>query len=228
MENLGAPKRWLPPKDLKPFVGRATQKSTRRSATPIKDEQLLELFEELTDPNWRFAIGLMACFGLRPVELRYCRPEGEKLWVDYSKRTGRGLTEPAFVQGLDPFGLDGESQRLLVQFRNHTVEFPPLGFVDGVVGQRIGQYLMHRLTWKSLKQELERKGEKLTPYSFRHGFALRAHQRYGLSPRAAARLMRHSPQTHLSHYGRWIDNEELEAAVQRGYEKALNQDQQLK
>ena len=55
-----------------------------------------------------------------------------------------------------------------------------------------------------------------TAYSFRHGFALRAHQQYGLSVRIAAALMGHSTDTHTRSYGTWTDEDEIDKALERG------------
>ena len=55
-----------------------------------------------------------------------------------------------------------------------------------------------------------------TAYSFRHGFALRAHQQYGLSVRIAAALMGHSTDTHTRSYGTWTDEDEIDMALERG------------
>jgi len=61
-------------------------------------------------------------------------------------------------------------------------------------------------------------------YSFRHGWALRAHQQYGLSARVAARVMGHSVQTHNENYGTWADNDEIDNA----FEAAKRYRQRLK
>ena len=53
-----------------------------------------------------------------------------------------------------------------------------------------------------------------TCYGFRHGYALRAHQAYGLSARVAAALMGHSVETHSRHYGRWTDEATIDSAME--------------
>jgi integrase len=219
VNELGAPERWLPPHDLKPFVGQATQDVARQGATPIKDPQLLRILQGIPDPRWRLAVGLMACFGLRPVELGYVRVNGDKLHVAYRKRTARGTTKPGDVVGLDPEGLQGESLRLLRLLESGLIELPPLGLTDGDVAQSVRTYLTRRQVWQSLKAEVSAQGGKLSAYSFRHGYALRGHELYELSPRVTAALMRHSLQTHHAHYGAWVDDEVVDASVQRGIQR---------
>jgi integrase len=84
----------------------------------------------------------------------------------------------------------------------------------------VRQYLDRRQVWKDLKREVEETGGRLSAYSFRHGYALRAHEVYDLSPRITAACMRHSLQTHQRHYGAWTDQETIEASIQRGRERA--------
>ena len=216
VNELGAPQRWLPPDDLTPFIGKPTQAVERQSSTPLKDHQLVRLLEGIPDARWRLAVSLMACFGLRPVELAHCRANGDKLAVTYRKRTSRGITKPGDVIGLDPEGIEGESLRALRLLESGLVELPPLGTSDKDAGVSVRQYLERREVWRSLKAEVDAQGGKLTPYALRHGYALRAHQRYGLTPRVTATLMRHSLQTHCQHYGAWTDSAVVDEAVQAG------------
>ncbi|QNI72005.1 hypothetical protein [Cyanobium sp. NS01] len=216
VEQQGGPDRWLPPADLIPFIGKPLAEDGGHEATPIKDEQLIRLLAAIPDPRWRLAIGLLGCFGLRPVELRYCRVSGDKLQVEYQKRTARGMTKAGLVEGLDPQGLDGESRRLLNRLAAAEIPLPPLGAADGDAAQSVRQYLNRRPFWNVLRAEVAARGGKLASYSFRHGYALRAHELYGHSPRITAALMRHSLETHHRHYGAWTDGETLEVALERG------------
>jgi integrase len=221
VSEMGASERWASPSDLKPFVGKAGAAVGIGPATPIKDGQLLRLLEGIPDQRWADAIKLMACFGLRPVELAYLTARGDKLHIGYSKRTSRGSTSPAEIPGLDPVGLLNESCALLVRLKDRMLELPPLGSSDGDAAQSVRQYLNRRKVWQELKEEASNNGGRLSPYSFRHGFALRAHEMYGLSPRITAALMRHSLQTHVRHYGQWTDGNTIEEAVSRGRDHAL-------
>lgn len=222
--ELGAAQRWLPPDDLTPFVGKPTQEVERQGATPLKDHQFVRLLEGIPDPRWRLAIGLLGCFGLRPVELGYLRPNGDRLTVLYRKRTARGTTKPGDVIGLDPEGLPGESLRLLRLLESGLVELPPLGLTDGEVAQSVRQYLNRREVWKNLKTEVAAQGGRLAAYSLRHGFALRAHELYDLTPRVAAALMRHSLQTHHQHYGAWVDSEVIDIAIAKGMDRLASRE----
>ncbi len=220
VKNLGAPDRWLPPTDLDTLIGRRDASSAPESSIPIKDGQLAQVLADIKDRRWRDAIALIACFGLRPVELLYCRPQGKYLFVSYRKRTARGMTEPGEVIGLDPEGMEGESARLLKTMESGDFELPPLGSSQSEVAESVSQHLSRKSNWQRLKAEANAAGSKLTPYSFRHGYALRAHERYRYSVRVTAKLMRHSVETHCRHYGSWVDREMLEQA----YEASIRQD----
>ena len=212
VENLGAPERWMPPSDLSKLVGRKDASSATQSSTPIKDAALAEVIADIQDERWRNAVSLVGCFGLRPVELLHHRANGKFLLVTYRKRTARGMTPPGDVVGLDPKGLEGESERLLNLLRHGDLRLPPLGATDGEVAESLNQHLSRRQVWQRMKEEIKASGGKLTPYSLRHGYALRAHETYKLTVRVTAKLMRHSVETHCRHYGRWVDQEMMEGA----------------
>jgi hypothetical protein len=213
-QSLGAPDRWLPPTDLRTLIGKRDASSAPESSIPIKDAQLALILADIKDKRWRDAIAVIACFGLRPVELLYCRPQGKYLYVWYRKRTARGMTEPGEVIGLDPEGMEGESARLLKAMEDGDFELPPLRSSQSEVAESVSQHLSRKGNWRRLKAEVTAAGGKLTPYSFRHGYALRAHERYRYSVRVTAKLMRHSVETHCRHYGSWVDREILESAYE--------------
>ena len=222
VDECGAEQRWLPPANISELVGaKPAAHASRDDSTPIKDVQLTRLLEGIPDARWKLAIQLMACFGLRPVELKYIRASenGEKLHCSYCKRTAKGSTKPREIVGIDPAGHPGMSLQLLAQLAAigrvpGATELPPLGNNDRATASAIDTYLRRRKVWMALKAESEAAGGALTVYSFRHGYALRAHET-GLMPRAAAALMGHSLQTHSNHYGQWTDSETIAAAVAR-------------
>ena len=222
VDECGAEQRWLPPANISELVGaKPAAHASRDDSTPIKDAQLDRLIEGIPDARWKLAIQLMACFGLRPVELKYIRAteNGEKLHCSYSKRTAKGSTKPRKIIGIDPAGHPGMSAQLLAQLAAigrvpGATELPPLGNNDRATASAIDTYLRRRKVWAALKAECEAAGGALTVYSFRHGYALRAHET-GLMPRATAALMGHSLATHSNHYGQWTDAETIAAAISR-------------
>ena len=213
------PADWAPPSDLGDLVGRKL--TPKQPAHPILDAELLDLVEGIPDPRWKFAVQLLAVYGLRPVELRHVRGQADgSVACSYSKRTSRGSTQPRIIQPLLPAGA-GDEWRGLAARLIAGEPLPPLGDVRGAA-EGVSQYLSRREAWRALKASAAADGRRLAPYSFRHGFALRAHQLYELSPRVAAALMGHSLTTHTAHYGGWTDAKTVANAVAEGYRKTGN------
>lgn len=215
--NCAAEQRWAPPENLKAFVG--TCGKAKEFTTPIKDHQLVRLLDGIDNPQWRTAVGLVAAFGLRGVELAYIIPNPPLLYCTYRKRTARCPegTKPRNIVGLDPRGLLGLSESLLEKLSRKGSEALP----DAVkrperAGQALRQFLSRQQIWNDLVQEVastpcdSHQGQALVPYSLRHGYALRAHEVYGHSPRSTAAMMGHSLKTHSDTYGAWTDREVIE------------------
>jgi integrase len=216
VEHCGAPACWSPPpQGLRSMVGRRLD--SKQPTTPLQDHQLLRLLAGISDPKWRLAVGLMGCYGLRPVEVWSCRPKAGKLEVTYQKRTSSGSSGNGLVVGLDPAGAPGLSADLLAQLAERgaaalpTLQPSQLRSPSGPMKR----HLQKLPVWRELVEEVKAEGGALVPYSARHGFALRCHQHYELSVRVAAGLMRHTTQIHTSTYGAWCDEDTIEAAVAR-------------
>lgn len=226
VDHCGAPEPWRPPQDLSSFIGKSKGASSS-DGTPITDEQLIRLLGGIPDVRWRMAVALCAVYGLRPVELRHIRPteDQKKLHCSYIKETARGATRPGDIIGIDPLGREGLAQELLEQLQ--TIPLPPLGNGSNTVASAMSTYLCRRQVWQELRRETMDKGEKLTCYSFRHGYALRAHLVAEMAPRVAAQQMRHSLQTHLRHYGRWCDAETAAAEMERALARVAQRQKEL-
>jgi integrase len=89
----------------------------------------------------------------------------------------------------------------------------------GFCGNDIRQYLHRRTLWNQLRQEYEAKGEKLVPYSCRHGYAHRAHVICDLPPKVVAAAMGHSVQTHLAAYSRWCGDDVVDDAFAKAEQR---------
>ena len=216
----GADPRWLPPTDLKALVG--VKQKGHTMATFIRDDQISRLLEGIPDQRWRTAVGLVACFGLRPVELGYIRANGDELFCSYQKRTARKPqgTPMRSIIGLDPVGLEGLSENLLAVLAEQGPAALPLGCRGDRAGDALHQYLERNATWKQLVAETAAMplsgttGNELVPYSLRHAYAARASEQAGWSDKVAALQMGHTTQTHSSHYS-GTSAEMVEAAKEK-------------
>jgi integrase len=217
IERCGATERFKPPEDKKIYIGQSqTQKST---GTPLLDKQFLELFDAISNPRWKLAVGLAGVFGLRPVEIGNCQPEGQGLRVKGIKRNRSGKAKDRLIHPLDPDGGTGLAYELLEELKAGGREALPACEKSWSIN------LNHHLTnhvpvWEELQKKSEKSGQgHLVPYSLRHGFAWRGSQLYGLSPRVLSALMGHTVAVHLKHYGQWANEAETALAVKLAVER---------
>ncbi len=199
---------WEPPQDLAVFVGRS--RAAKAITTPLEVEHILALVRAIPDARWRFAFQLMAAYGLRPEELQHLQIRQGRLWCMYEKVASRGKTRPRVLR---PLPCDDWADGWRLEERFPTQELPPMQ--PGLGGGYVGHYLMNRPLWKELRREYEAKGEKLVPYSCRHGYAHRAHVICDLPPKVVAAAMGHSVQTHLAAYSRWCGDDVADDAFAR-------------
>ena len=203
---------WEPPQDLAVFVGRS--RAAKAITTPLEVEHLLALVKAIPDSRWRFAFQLMATYGLRPEELQHLQIRQGRLWCMYEKVASRGKTRPRVLR---PLPCDDWADGWRLEERFPTQELPPMQ--PGLGGGYVGHYLMNRPLWKELRREYEAKGEKLVPYSCRHGYAHRAHVICDLPPKVVAAAMGHSVQTHLAAYSRWCGDDVVDDAFAKAEQR---------
>jgi integrase len=203
---------WEPPQDLAVFVGRS--RAAKAITTPLEVEHILALVRAISDARWRFAFQLMAAYGLRPEELQHLQIRQGRLWCMYEKVASRGKTRPRVLR---PLPCDDWADGWRLEERFPTQELPPMQ--PGLGGGYVGHYLMNRPLWKELRREYEAKGEKLVPYSCRHGYAHRAHVICDLPPKVVAAAMGHSVQTHLAAYSRWCGDDVVDDAFAKAEQR---------
>lgn len=203
---------WEPPQDLAVFVGRS--RAAKAITTPLEVEHILALVRAIPDARWRFAFQLMAAYGLRPEELQHLQILQGRLWCMYEKVASRGKTRPRVLR---PLPCDDWADGWRLEERFPTQELPPMQ--PGLGGGYVGHYLMNRPLWKELRREYEAKGEKLVPYSCRHGYAHRAHVICDLPPKVVAAAMGHSVQTHLAAYSRWCGDDVVDDAFAKAEQR---------
>lgn len=222
VDRQGIEQRWLPPADLLHLTG--IKQKGQVLAAFASDDQIKRLLAGIDDQKWRTAVGLVACFGLRPVELFFCQSNGDRLHVSYRKRTARKPegTPVRDVVGLDPEGCEGLSGNLLAILAEHGQSALPKACRTERAGAALNQYLRRNATWQRLVEETAalgstgNTGTQLVPYSLRHAYSARCH-RYGLNDRTAALMMGHSLLVHNQTYAGTAADEvdQVVARVQR-------------
>ncbi len=205
---------WMPPPKLSAHVGQLPRGVGKRDGYPLRDAQILRLIEGLpgdeSGVRWRFALQLMATYGLRPEELRYLvlKPglQGPQLWCTYQKKGGGGQTRPRQLFALPVRDLDGSAPDWnLIGRLQLREELPPLG-LPGRGGEAANTYLRRQNVWNQLKAEAADFGEVLVPYSLRHRYSYEGH-RLGIAAKDLSQAMGHSLECHLRAYARFTSNE---------------------
>lgn len=224
VEKCGAPSRWKPMDgtDRELLIG-TSDDADDTLTPPIKPDDFANLLDALEADgkgDLRLAVALVGCFGLRPAELAALKVDGDKLYVlSNVKRNARSKKKPVTAKRVIALELPGRTDgaRALTQYSSGLVKLP-LAVRNAIatgefkkVGDAFRQLLDRYPYWASLVAA----NPGLTPYSLRHGWAWRAHKLYAkpISIRDAAALMRHTPNTHMKHYGQWTDEQGLEDAV---------------
>ena len=210
--------RWTPPAPgtLKRFYGEKSgqlKAKTEGPTVPFDDDQILALLDAMPTESahprdrqaakqWKFAFQLMACYGLRPVEIHYLELRSkprQTLWCNWIKRTGGGTGKP---RRLFPWHPEWEKQWDLLKRLSDGESLPPM--TNRGVAQRGMEYLKRMKVFKPMHDE------GCTMKSFRHAYSYRCHQTYGINGPDAAAYMGHSVDVHNRSYSQWFTERHLE------------------
>ena len=236
VDKRGAPSRFKPPADKEvknSLIGSSPLSTDEELTVPIKPDEIsafLDWLEEHKKPELRLAVGLVSYFGLRKAELAVLMPENGRLYVamtvkENARTKAKGKRKPRLAGALAIEGRPkSEAADMLAQLESGLVKLPKAirNQIDMVpqkghfqdVGDAFGQLVRRTEWWKQFRL----RNPEITENSFRHGWAWRAHlcSESGSMPlRVAAAMLGHSQQTHIRHYGTWIDEPALEAEVER-------------
>lgn len=219
------PLAWMPPSDLSSHVGaKGSHSGPSHKGDPLTDQQIINLISSLPldapGSRWADALRLLAELGLRPIELRHLSVRTDHAsgraywWCSYRKRSGGGDTQPRRLHPLPLVDADGvmQSWRLMERWQAGLIALPPVPSVGGS-GDAFKCYLMRQPGWLSLRAAMAAKGERAVPYSFRHSYSLRAHQR-GIDGGSVALAMGHSFEVHCRSYP-WASTAGAVAAFER-------------
>jgi integrase len=208
---------WPWPEALVLMRGNGKASANPEGVRPFTDGEITELRARIERSSRLTHADLVAwdcliCFGLRPAELQglvLLEQEGlPTARVQRVKRSSKGTSGARTVPAVPPPGWPADCHGLLARWRLHGL---PAGMVAArSPGEVLGQQLGRLRIQKPEAMELDR---ELTPYGLRHGFALRLAQIHRFHVRESADLMGHSPQVHLSTYGRRLDQPKLLAKV---------------
>ncbi len=184
-----------------------------RSFTDAEIEELrLRIRRSKMDPAALVAWDLLIAFGLRPKELQALHLEVQDgllvAMISRNKKSSSGSSGARIVPAVPPAGWPADCHGLLQRWETHGL--PGMVLNGQTPAQSMGRQL------RSLRQRPPVETgipEELTVYGMRHAFAIRLGTELGLSVRESAELMGHSPQIHISQYGRRLDSPRLMAKV---------------
>jgi integrase len=185
------------PHPLAPLAGHYNPSQTQRRHLP-SDADILEFYEKIPNPAWRFVYGIMATYGLRNHEVFFTDFEGlltgepeAVIEVLETTKTGEHQVWPFQRQWVEQLNL-------------HQVQLPPINTnLAETTLQKIGQ----RVT-----QQFRRYHVPFHPYDLRHAWAVRTIH-VGLPDTVAARMMGHSVAIHNRTYHRWLTKRDQQQAV---------------
>ncbi|WNZ28195.1 hypothetical protein HJG54_35365 (plasmid) [Leptolyngbya sp. NK1-12] len=182
--------------DPTPYQGNYSPKRPKPRDIP-SDALIINYWRSLDNPGWRFILGLIATYGLRPHEaflVDYERlSSGDRvLWVLKGK-TGERRVWAFHPEWYEQFNL-----------ANPILPAVNLNRRNDQIGHSATRHF-----WEI--------GCPFRLYDLRHAWAIRTLE-YGLEDALAAKQMGHSVEVHNDIYQQWIDGH----IHQRAYERLLN------
>lgn len=178
--------------DFKALQGTYSARKVDPRSLPT-DQQIIDFWQTLTNPGWRWVYGMLATFGLRNHEVFYLDLD-EMLSGEESIRVTEGKTSGHQVWAYHPEWIGAFKLREVVK---------PIvtGVSHSDYGDRVTCYL-------------RRVGMPFKPYDLRHCWAIRT-VRYGIPDTLAAQQMGHSVAVHHDTYHHWITAAQHEEAHER-------------
>ncbi|MEX0271751.1 site-specific integrase [Leptolyngbyaceae cyanobacterium UHCC 1019] len=178
--------------DFKPLQGTYSARKVDPRSLPT-DQQIVDFYQALINPGWKWVYGMMATFGLRNHEVFYLDLDellqgGESVRVIESKTNGHQAWayHPDWIE---TFNL------------REVIKPPVTGKQHSDYGDRVTCYL-------------RRAKMPFAPYDLRHCWAIRT-VRYGIPDAFAAQQMGHSVAVHHDTYHHWITAAQHEEAHER-------------
>ena len=166
------------------------------------DEDIINSFQLIPNPKWRFVFGLMATYGLRNHEVFFSdlsclKKGGDKiLRVFPNTKTGEHQVWPFHPEWVGFFQLD-----------NKADTFDLLPDIKTDLKQTTLQHIGRRVS-----EQFKRYKISFTPYDLRHAWAVRTIL-IGLPNTVAAKMMGHSVSIHTKTYHHWITRRDQQLAV---------------
>ena len=179
--------------DFSSLVGSYSAKRVNPRFLPT-DEAIVAARDAITNEAWRWVVGVVACYGLRPHEAFHLDfAEFPIIEVGDETKTGRRIVYPLYPEWAEKWELD-------------KVKLP--NFQANHSNARLGT---------KVADEFRDRKIPFHAYDLRHCYARRCFE-FSLPPDLAAGLMGHSVSVHINTYRAWIDR----ATYRRAYDALIN------
>ncbi|MBD2462305.1 integrase [Oscillatoria sp. FACHB-1407] len=180
------------------LVGSYSAKRVNPRSLP-PDSLIVQVRDGLKHEGWRWVLGMIACYGLRPHEVFLADLSEFPVIIvpDSNKTKTERFVYPLYPEWAEKWGLGDRKLPNLQNVENLS---------NAKIGTKIsGEFYDRKLPFK--------------PYDLRHCYARRCFE-FSLPPDLAAGLMGHSIQVHIQTYRAWIDR----ATYRRAYEALINRE----
>lgn len=174
--------------DFKALSGNYSPKKVQPRDLP-NDLMVATWFHKIAAPDWQWAYGMLATYGLRNHELFYLDLSTFPMLIVKEGKTGSRLVYPIYPDWATEWELD-------------KVTLPKC---SGKTNSDLGNRVAHAF---------RRLGIPFTAYDLRHAWAVRSLE-YGLDISLAAIQMGHSLQVHSDLYHHWISQDVHQKAFNR-------------
>lgn len=197
------------PKDWRKEAGGYGLHQARYRELP-NDQLILDTFNKIPNPGWRFIYGLIATYGLRNHEAFFCDysslsyNNNHVIRVLPHTKTGEHQSWPFHPEWVEYFELNQIASN-----------FNILPKVNTNLNQTTLQQVGRRVSEQFRRYELP-----LTPYDLRHAWAVRTIH-IGLPDTVAARMMGHSVAIHTRTYHHWITRRDQQKAVDTALARSI-------
>lgn len=166
--------------DLKTHKGEYNERSTEPREVP-SDDLIVEWYDLVPNPSWRWVYGVLAAFGLRPHETFFCEFKDPCTLEVLKGKTGYRV-----ARAIHP---EWAHQWQLTNVKRPNVT----GKTDRDYGQRCSrQFSRYKIPFD--------------PYDLRHAYAIRGSVVKGLPVSSMAAMMGHSALVHTRTYHRWLQD----------------------
>lgn len=180
--------------NLKQYAGTYSHQDVKRRDLP-SDELIAHYRNQITNPGWQWAYGMMATYGVRPHELFFCHFVDHRLKVVEGKTGEREvLIDPFYPDWFDKWDLGNVIMpNVATENRSHI---------------RLGKSVANQFGW--IRKRIPGFPEA---YQLRHCYAIRLSSIFHVPVPVAAKLMGHSPDVHLRTYSRWLNESHKDKVI---------------